>query len=212
MDSAVTRSVSQSDERFPVVPETRLDDGGWTRTDETVETVFQLPGTSVEGATLLYGDERAREAASEYGGLDQRWRFFFATKLTFSPSLSSGIGPAMILPTVRAEANRTFKSELRERGFESISRERTERVRVDSGTRTKLVQFSAALPLEAHETRLPVTGWVGVWHGDGFRIGAGAYPERPIAEILDIDDPPEVLTTASREYRDELIALIRAIR
>lgn len=203
--------MSSSDERFPSVPERALDEGGWTRTDETVETVFQLPGTKVEGATVVYGDERARAAAEEHGGLDLPWRFFFATKLTFTPSLSPGIGPAMILPTVRSEANRTFKSELRDRGFQSIDRGRTERVRVDSGDRTKLTQFRATLPLDDHDATLPVTGWVGVWHGDGFRIGAGAYPEQSIAEILDIDDPPAVLTKTSRAYRDELLDLIRAV-
>ena len=203
--------MSSSDERFPSVPDQALDEGGWTRTDETVETVFQLPGTKVEGATVVYGDERTRQAAEEYGGLDQRWRFFFATKLTFSPPLSPGIGPAMILPSVRSEANRTFKSELRDRGFESISRGRSERIRVDSGDRTKLTQFRAELPLPEHDTSLPVSGWVGVWHGDGFRIGAGAYPEQSIAEILDIDDPPVLLATTSREYRDELLDLIRAV-
>ena len=203
--------MSSSDERFPSVPETALDDGGWVCTDETVETVFQLPGTKVEGATLVYGDERAREAAQEYGGLDQRWRFFFATKLSFSPPLSPGVGPAMILPSVRSEANRTFKSELRDRGFESISRGRRERIRVDSGDRAKLTQYRATLPLDDHDTTLPITGWVGVWHGDGFRIGAGAYPEQPIAEILDIEAPPEILTKTSRAYRDELLDLIRAV-
>lgn len=203
--------MSSPDERFPSVPDAALDAEGWTRTDETVETVFQLPGTSVEGATVVYGDEQTQKAAEEYGGLDQRWRFFFATKLTFSPPLAPGIGPTMILPSVRSEANRTFKSELRDRGFESISRSRKERVRVDTGDRAKLTQFDAELPLEDHGQSLPVTGWVGVWHSDGFRIGAGAYPRRPIAEILDVDDPPEILTTPSREYRDELLDLIRAI-
>jgi hypothetical protein len=192
-----TPDVSSSDERFPSVPDEELTAGGWTRTDETVETVFQLPGTSVEGATVVYGDERARAAAEEAVGIDQRWRFFFATSLTFTPALSPGIGPAMILPSVRSEANRTFKRELRDRGFESISRGRSERVRVDSGDRAKLKQYRARLPLGGTDATLPVTGWVGVWHGDGFRIGAGAYPERPVAEILDIEDPPAVLERAA---------------
>ena len=203
--------MSPSDDRFPTVPEERLESGGWTRTDETVETVFQLPGTRVEGATVVYGDERTREAAAEYGELDHRWRFFFATKLTFTPSLSPGIGPAMILPTVRSEANRTFKSKLRDRGFESITRGRTERVRVDSGDRAKLTQYQAELPMEAADATLSITGWVGVWHGDGFRIGAGAYPDQSVGAVLDIDDPPEILARPPRAYRDELIALIRAI-
>lgn len=204
--------MSSSDERFPTVPEDRLATGGWTRTDETVETVFRLPGTSVEGATVVYGDEQARAAAREHAGIDLPWRFFFATKLTFSPPLSGSVGPTMILPTVRSEANQTFKSELRDRGFESISRGRRERVRIGTGDRARLVQYRAELPLPEHETTLPVAGWVGVWHGDGFRIGAGAYPERPIVEILEIDGAPEVLTRTREQYRDELLALIRAIQ
>lgn len=196
---------------FPDVPTEALDDGGWERVDRRVETVFELSTASVEGATVLYDDARTRDAVAEAVGLDRQWRFFFATALTFRPPLAPGIGPAMILPTVRSEAQSAFADELQERGFENVQRGRRERVRVDSGDRARLQQYSARLPLQGVDATLSVTGWVGVWHGDGFRIAAGAYPDRPIADLLGVEEPPAALTQSARAYRDELLDLIRAV-
>ncbi|PSP62488.1 hypothetical protein BRC76_04565 [Halobacteriales archaeon QH_8_67_36] len=199
------------DAAFPVVPEARLAGSGWELTDEHVETVFRLPTASVAGATKLYDDVQTRRAAKAATGLDQQWRFFFATALTFRPSLAPGIGPAMILPTVRSEAGSTFASELRDRGFENVSRGRRERTRTDGGDRLYLRSYTAELPLETAETTLSVTGWVGVWHGDGFRIAAGAHPDRPVGEVLDLDDPDDPLDRSPAAYREELLELIRAV-
>ena len=195
----------------PAVPDDRLCEGGWELTDETVETVFELPTASVTGTTRLYDDVRTRAAADAAEGVDQQWRFFFGTALTFRPPLAPGIGPAMILPTVRSEAQSEFADELRGRGFENVERGRRERVRTDSGDRARLRSYTASLPLDGSDTRLPITGWVGVWHGDGFRIAAGAYPDDPVAEILDIEAPEEPLRRGPRDYRDELLSLIRAV-
>ena len=199
------------DPTFPTVPDERLREGGWELTDEHVETVFELPTASVAGATKLYDDTRTRGAAGAATGVDQQWRFFFATALTFRPPLAPGIGPAMILPSVRSEAQSTFADELRDRGFENVERGRRERVRTDSGERARLRTYSASLPLPDAETTLSITGWVGVWHGSGFRIAAGAYPDEPVADVLDIDEPEAPLRRRPREYRDDLLALIRAV-
>ncbi|MBX0293559.1 hypothetical protein [Haloarcula nitratireducens] len=199
------------DASFPTVPEARLRDDGWELTDETVETVFELSTASVVGATRLYGDSRTREAALEATDIDRQWRFFFATALTFRPPLTPGIGPAMILPTVRSEAQSTFADELRNRGFEDVERGRRERVRTDSGDRARLRTYTASLSLDGVGATLSITGWVGVWHGDGFRIAAGAYPNRPVAEILDLADAPAELERSPQDYRDELLDLIRAV-
>lgn len=195
----------------PDVPETRLARGGWELTDERVETVFRLSSATVTGATRLYDDVRTREAAESTAGLDHQWRFFFATALSFRPPLAPGIGPMMILPTVRSEAQSAFADELRERGFEDVSRGRKERIRTDGGDRLHLRSYTAELPLEALGTTLSVTGWVGVWHASGFRIAAGAYPSQPVGEILGLDDPDEPLTRSPAAYRDELLDLIRAV-
>ncbi|WP_135302246.1 hypothetical protein [Haloarcula amylovorans] len=199
------------DASFPAVPETRLRDGGWEVTDENVETVFELPTAKVVGATRLYGDSRTREAARESAGVDQQWRFFFATALTFRPPLAPGIGPAMILPTVRSEANSSFADQLRNRGFVDVERGRRERVRTDSGDRVRLRTYTASLSLDEISATLSITGWVGVWHGDGFRIAAGAYPDRPVAEILGLADAPTELERTPQDYQDELLDLIRAV-
>jgi hypothetical protein len=186
-----------------------LREGGWELTDESVETVFELPTASVTGATELYDDVRTREAARSAADIDQQWRFFFATALTFR--LAPGIGPAMILPTVRSEAYSAFADELRKRGFENVEGGRRERVRTDSGHRARLRSYTASLALDDAGTTLPITGWVGVWHGEGFRIAAGAYPDDPVADILGIDDPADPLQRGPRDYRDELLELIRAV-
>ncbi len=195
----------------PDVPERQLARGGWELTDERVETVFRLSSATVVGATRLYDDVRTREAAASAAGRDRQWRFFFATALTFRPPLAPGIGPMMILPTVRSEAQSAFADELRDRGFEDVSRGRKERIRTDGGDKLHLRSYTADLPLETLGTTLSVTGWVGVWHADGFRIAAGAYPDRPVGEILDLDDPDEPLTRSPAGYRDELLELIRAV-
>jgi len=199
-----------SDPAFPDVPTDQLRDGGWELVDESVETVFQLPTARVEGATKVYDAAETRAAVREAIGLDHQWRFFFATALSFTPPLAPGIGPAMILPTVRSEAQSAFADELADRGFESIERGRSERVRVDSGDRARLRTYSAELEL-AIDATLSITGWVGVWHGDGFRIAAGAYPDRSLATLLDVENPPEPLRRTPSDYRSELLALIRAV-
>jgi hypothetical protein len=194
----------------PVVPEARLARGGWELTDERVETVFRLSSATVQGATRLYDDVRTREAAAAVG-LDRQWRFFFATALSFRPPLAPGIGPMLILPTVRSEAQSAFADELRERGFEAVSRGRRERVRTGGGDKLHLRSYAAELPLAAVETTLSITGWVGVWHADGFRVAAGAYPDRPVGEVLGLYDPDDPLDRSPSAYRDELLALIRAV-
>jgi len=199
------------DAEFPTVPVERLREGGWELTDERVETVFELPTASVAGATRVYDDVRTREAVEAALGIDQQWRFFFATALTFRPPLAPGIGPAMLLPTVRSEASSEFATELRNRGFENVERGRRERVRTDSGERARLRTYSASLPLESVGSALSITGWVGVWHDGGFRIAAGAYPDRALSELLDIGADSEVLARPPGAYRDELLALIRAV-
>jgi len=196
---------------YPDVPTDQLRDGGWELVDESVETVFQLPTARVEGATKVYDAAETREAVRDAIGLDHQWRFFFATALSFTPPLAPGIGPTVILPTVRSEAQSAFADELAERGFESVERGRRERVRVDSGDRARLRFYSASLELEAVDATLSITGWVGVWHGDGFRIAAGAYPDQSLSTLLDIENPPETLRRTPSAYQTELLDLIRAV-
>jgi hypothetical protein len=197
---------------FPDLPDDRHAEGGWTETERSVETVFRLPTARVRGATVVFDDERTRRALREATGADQRLRFFFATGLSFEPPLPPGTGPAMALPSIRTEAKSNFADQLRERGLTDVSRGRSERVRVDSGDRAQLTGYEARLPVDGLDAAVDVAGWLGVWHGDGFRIAGGAYPDRPLATTLDVEEPSEALTRERTDYRDELLDLIRSVR
>src|SRR6056297_3223509 len=124
-----------ADERghgMPDVPASLLE--GWTQTEATAETVFRLPTAKVVGHTLVYEDSDLREAvrAATDGDLDRMWRFFFATRLSFTPPLPPAIGPAAVFSTVRSEARSEFVDILRERGFRDVSSGSRQRVRVDT--------------------------------------------------------------------------------
>jgi hypothetical protein len=194
---------------YPSVPEGQLD--GWDLAAETVETVFQLPGVRVVGATRQYEDERTKTAVREAtgGDIDHGFRFFAATRLGFDPSLPPGALPSLILPTVRSEAGKTFRNRLRERGVTDIDRGRTERVRVRSGNRARLTRFDGTDPVV--DAGLPVTGWVGVWNdGTDFFVATGGYPAARLADALGVDDG-DALARTPADARAELLDLIRNV-
>lgn len=199
---------------MPSVPDERLAEGGWKLTEETSETLFRLATVRVEGHTLVYEDAdrcAAIEAASD-GELEGPWRFFFATRLAFRPPLAPGVGPAMIRPTVTTEARRTFVADLEDRGFHSIDRRRTERMRTDGGDRARLTNYTARYVVESsvYDSELAIEAWLAVWIRDGaFRIAGGAYPTRGFDDLLAaLDIEQEVDPTADRE---ELLELVQAV-
>jgi hypothetical protein len=165
----------------------------WTEADRRTETVFQLPTARVEGHTLLYEDENG-------GDLDGAWRFFFATRLVFSPPLAPGIGPASIYPTVASESARSFAERLEDRGFEDVDRGRSQRVRVDTGERARLRKYTARYDPEG----IDVEGWTAVWvRGGDFLFSGGAFPTGGVGGATGGVDP--------RAFRDELLDLIRSV-
>ena len=197
----------------PDPPTERLDAGGWERTATTTETLFGLPTIEVVGTTELYEDtdlrERVRTATG--GDLDQPWRFFFATRLTFRPSLAPGIGPMALLPIVTMEARRAFADDLRDRGFRNVDRGRAQRTRTRSGERLRLTKYTARYAVDWDRGYdLYIEGWVGVWVRKGtFRLAGGAYPTRGFGELLAAVG--EESATDPREYRGDLLDLVRAV-
>ena len=194
----------------PAVPDGRLADG-WELSDRSVETLFELRQASVRGHTLVYEDRPLRATVREAtdGRLDQPFRFFFATRLTFSPPLPPGVGTAMVLPMVTSQARSAFVEDLRDRGFESIDRGRTEQVRTESGERASLQKISASFSLPVVDRELPIEGWVGVWAAGDVRVAGGAYPATSLADLFDGDD--DLLARSPATYRNELLELIRAV-
>lgn len=182
------------DEGWPVVPEEALETGGWELADRTTETVFRLSPAQVVGRTLLYEDPTLRERL----GTSDVTRFFFATALSFRPSLPPGAAP-LIESTVRQQANRSFTGRLRERGFEGISRRDRGELETDGGQTASLSTVGARCELDGR--RLDVTGWLAVWRDDGFRLAGGAYPESGVD--VEPDD--------SEAYREELLSLVKAV-
>ena len=217
---------------YPTVPDERLAAGGWEERVRAESTVFQTPASRIVGRTVLYDDRALRNALDSAGFGDLlsgraepggrrlvetgddggHWRFFFATALSFRPPLAPGIGPASMLPTVVTEARRSFTDDLEARGFRDVERGRSQRVRTDSGERARLAKVTATYPLEADAAdRLDVEGWIGVWHGSGFRIAGGAYPVDGLDALLAAIPDDERPATDPNGFRSELLNLIRAV-
>lgn len=222
---------------YPTVASDELDAGPWELGAESEDRVFRTPAATVTGHTRVYVDgalrtalaaagSEARLAAALDAGDGDRMvdlggdvgddgagfcRFFFATGLSFSPPLAPGVGPASALPTVVTEARRSFAADLEARGFRDVERGRSQRVRTDTGDRARLVKYTASLPLDGGG--LEVEGWLAVWAtGGSFRVAGGAYPVAGLDALLaDLpeDERPE---TAPGAFRDDLLALIRAVR
>lgn len=189
-----------TDDPFPTVDIDRLETPGWVLDERTEDTLFSLASVRVEGWTLLYEqpDLRRRVRDIDEEG-DLPWRFFFASRLTFTPPLAPGIGPLSVFPTVRTESRREFVSDLEERGFEAVERGRTQRVRTDSGDRVRLTKYTARF--EAGELDASIEAWFGVWvHSGEFRVAGGAYP----VSGLPLDLEPST-------YRAELLDLLRSV-
>jgi hypothetical protein len=203
------------DEPLPAVPEARLD--GWKRTEAFSETVFELSAVSVEGHTVVYEDDQRRTAVRDAtdGALDRMWRFFFATRLDFSPPLPPGVGPAAVFSTVASKAGDQFVDILRDRGFAAVSEGRRERIRVETGDRARLRRYNAEVTVDGvpgeGTVTLPTAGLLAVWTVDSeFRLAGGAYPARPLAEVLGLSSG--IADADPDEDRDDLLGLIRAVR
>lgn len=191
-----------SDDPYPDVPVDRLSNDGWTRVERTVEALFSLPTLRVEGYTLLYERSDLREAVrAAFGEVDLPWRFFFATRLSFSPPLPPAVGAFSLFPTVLTAARREFAADLRERGFEAVTRERSQRIHVETGDRARLTPYEARF--DAGEVAAEIAAWLAVWvHAGEFRIAGGAYPTSGLGSM----------TLEPDRYREELFELIRGVR
>ena len=195
----------------PDVPQDRLREEGWDRIEDTTDTLAALPGVTVRGHTVVYGDERLRAAVADATDppVDQPWRFFFATRLWFEPPPPRGIGATMFASIVRSRARSGFADRLRERGYESVERTREKTVRIATGERATLTRFTGRDLIDTGDrTRaVPVEGWVGVWHHDDFFVAGGAYPAQSLSDALELD-----IETDPERHRSELFSLVRAVR
>lgn len=184
---------------------------GWTCTERTSETVFQLPVAEIVGHTAIYDDDDLRTTIRDLtgGSVDRMWRFFFATRLEFSPPLPPAVGPAAVFSTVEAEANSEFVGTLRERGFQNISEDERRRISAGTGGSAFLTSYDALVDVPMVD--VDVKGHVAVWTTNGeFRLAGGAYPARSLSDIIGMEVPGVDMNPDA--FREELLDLIRAVR
>jgi hypothetical protein len=195
---------------FPTVENEGIE--AWELVEETVERLFQLPAMTVEGASRRYEDRETARLLAERTEppFETTVRFFAATRLGFDPGLPPGTLPSVVLPSVQGESRRAFRERLRERGLRSVARGRSERLRV-GGSRVRVHRYDGTVPVEGRDD-LPVEGWIGAWHDDGFYVVTGGHPGRRLADAFDLADPPDRLTVPPRGYREEFFDLLRSVR
>lgn len=172
----------------PLVPAQARTDP-WNLAETGTETVADLSAARVEGSTVVYEDRELRERMRERTGLDQPWRQFFATELSFVPGLPAGARP-FVGPAVSSAVRESFAADLRDRGLRGVTELGSERVRVDSGERADATTYRAAY--EADGDRHDVGATVATWHDGTFLVAGGFYPLDP-------------------GYRGELLDLIRGV-
>jgi len=130
----------------PVPPAVREDP--WELVEEIDETLGSTGPVEIRSERLLYGDRALREKVREATGIDRQWRSFFASRLTLTPSLPAGSGDLVVRTVAAPIARSRFASDLRDRGFESVTAEETTRLTVAGGRRARLVRFSAGIPVD----------------------------------------------------------------
>jgi len=202
----------------PAVSAARLD-GRWERVEATTETLFGVEGADVRGHTVVFEDTELRRAvrAVTEDAVDQSWRFLFATRLGFRPPLAPGIGPAMVLPTVRSEAVGRFAEDLQARGVTDVGRGRRERLRTEDRTRVTLRQLTGTVSLG--EAVVPVEGWVGAWTAGDIHVAGGAYPRTGLRDVLEhesadleaVEDSDGLLDGRPEDYRSALFEFVRSV-
>jgi len=192
----------------PAFPDVAAEFDGWRLAEQAVETLFEVPGARVRGATRRYEDNRTRTAVREAARLDHEWRFVAATRLGFEPALPAGAVP-LILPMVRRQVREAFAERLAGRGLEHVSRRGDERIRVLERRRAWLTRFGARDPVAGG---VPVVGLVCVWTDrDDFFVVTGGHPEGQLADLLSLADPPDRLTLTAAEYRQEFLDTVRSV-
>lgn len=226
----------------PNIPEKRLRDGGWHRTGESDEVVFDrtYAGVRVTATqhTLQYADRALREEIRErtLGAVDSPLAVFFATRVDFTPDLDGlpmGIGRDQLLSTVEESAKGQFERQLESAGLQNIRERDTGTLTVNTGERADLTRYAAEFPFQGFEVQVTedrsvsleggsftVAGRIAVWHhGDYVLIAGGANPAQNFArtETEQLSDGIAVtvdidLGLAPEEYRSEVLGLIKRVR
>ena len=226
----------------PQVPTETLANGGWTKTVDTAETVFEEdygPLTVQAVAhTVQYIDEALQARVSErtLDQLESALSVFFATRVDFSPNLDNlpaGAGQGEILDQVQASSREQFDQQMRAQGLTEIEETGTGTIDVDTGETAETTELTAVFPFEGlgfdvtadDRVAIPpadieVTGLLAVWHhGDFVLIAGGAHPaqnfKKSIEESLSDGITVSVDVDLGLEptaYREEMRRLVAGVQ
>lgn len=193
----------------PSVPGEKLASGGWVRTDQRRETVFEeevAPGTTVaaDAHTLTYEDEVLRTDVEEktLGNIAFAPSSFFASRLDFSPPIDdvpNETARKKVQDRVKEHANEEFAKRLREYGLTDVARVETTEIEVDTGETAALYRYEATYAFDditftveggpsitIPGDSLAIDGWLAVWRrGDSNRIAGGGYPAENFANTIE---------------------------
>ncbi|EMA33016.1 DUF6517 family protein [Haloarcula japonica] len=192
----------------PDVPKQRLEDGGWTRTDQSSETVFDRSygPVSVEAvsSTVQYVDEQLQErvASRTLDQVQTALSVFFATRVDFSPNLDNlpaGVGREELLAEVRTNARDSFEQQMEAQGLTDIEKTGEGTIDIDTGETAETVELSAVYPFEgiafdvtdSEAVEIPasdidISAMFAVWHhGDFVIISGGAYPVQNFEQVVE---------------------------
>jgi hypothetical protein len=218
-------STGVGDVPAPEFPDSRMD--GWTRIDESVETVFEeeVGDATVEGEAhaLIYEDEQLRsDVEAAIGELDHPVASLAASRVAFSGGIGGPAGTdAGVAERVETAARERFESRLREAGIENIERASAETVTVDSGAEARYRRYVADLTLDgdaadaAGVDAIPVAGDLATWRAEESSLIVGAaYPAESLSATIERrgGDASGVDTGYdAAAYREEVRAIITVI-
>lgn len=228
--------------RPPVVPENRLEEGGWELVAESTERAFEQSvfGVSVTGtaSTRQYEDAAlaAEVNAETLGQVTGQLSSFFATAVTFDPDVAGG-GGALLQDAIVTRAERyargEFVSQLEAAGLTDVTQSGTSEFDIETGETARLTNYRARFPFEGFAVRVAddasvaveggdvdVAAHLAVWYRDGaVLLSGGAYPAANYAETTTQALSSAVSVTVDIDlgltpeaYRAELFGLMRRVR
>ncbi|MFC3477495.1 DUF6517 family protein [Halobacterium litoreum] len=225
----------------PEVPQGDLDDGGWTRTDRTEETVFQESYGPVDitakSTTLTFSDEELAASVTDktLGRIDGTLALYAASHINFSPDLNNlpaAVGREEVLQQTKKQARDQFEQRMKDEGLENVAQTGEVAFETDSGKTPGLTTFSAEFPVGTltYETSgesfdidvgsIEVAGDLAVWNeGDYVVVAGGAYPaenyakttEKQLSEAITVTVDVDLGLTPE-QYREEVRSLIAGTR
>ncbi|MBV0902007.1 DUF6517 family protein [Haloarcula salina] len=226
----------------PNVPKQRLDDGGWTRTNQASETVLERSygPVTIEAVsnTVQYVDEQLQErvAGRTLEQVQTALSVFFATRVDFSPNLDNlpaGAGRAELLSQVQSNARETFEQQMRNQGLTDIEKTGEGTLDIDTGETAETIRLSAAYPfqgigfdvtedksVEIPPADIDIAALLAVWHhGDYVLISGGAYPAQNFDQVVENSLSEGITVTVDVDlglepeaYRTEIRGLVAGVQ